>query len=52
MTIDDISATLSRLNKFKIKVYICGPPKMIECVANSVMECSIQENSIYYEKWW
>jgi benzoate/toluate 1,2-dioxygenase reductase subunit len=40
----------AQLNDGDVDIYLCGPPPMVEAVANNLRERDIQPASFHYEK--
>ncbi|KAL7640122.1 UNVERIFIED_CONTAM: hypothetical protein RMT77_009536 [Armadillidium vulgare] len=52
ISLEHIKEALSNLNQSETKVYICGPPTMIESINNFSLECGVPKSRIFFEKWW
>ena len=51
---DDLSAALQALgpNASAAKVFLCGPPSMVDDVTHQLSCLGLDKNDVKYEKWW
>ncbi len=51
---DDVSAALKALDMHAsaTKVFLCGPPSMVDDVTDQLSCLDIDKDNVKYEKWW
>lgn len=49
---EDIEKVLKDLGAKKLKVYMCGPSRMIHDMEDHCFACGVIEKQIFYERWW
>uniref|UniRef100_A0A915J7J7 Oxidoreductase NAD-binding domain-containing protein 1 n=1 Tax=Romanomermis culicivorax TaxID=13658 RepID=A0A915J7J7_ROMCU len=52
VTREDIMDAVNEQIASKTKIFICGPPPMIDSVQQILDNASFPKNRIFYEKWW
>ncbi|GFO37016.1 oxidoreductase NAD-binding domain-containing protein 1-like [Plakobranchus ocellatus] len=48
----DVHSAISRLDKEKADIFLCGPSPFIEAMKSHCSSAGVSQNSIHYETWW
>ncbi len=52
ITESQIKEAIKHLDPTHFQCYICGPPALINFIAETLMSNGVDESTIHYEKWW